>query len=222
MNHREMIEKLPQLVAGRLSPEETSRLERHVAECSDCGEWLDTYHLLAGATGGSAAGAAGSHPSSSELALWAVEGEPGDAATADHLAVCGSCRRELQLTRRALAAGRHRTGLRAAAARVRGLGTGGRVALAASLLLAVLAGVLLSPSRPGTAEYDLSGRNLAGRQVISVPGSLLAAAVEIESGSDVRLQAGDRIALGDGFVVRSGATLAVETTSHRDDESDES
>lgn len=210
MNHREIRARLADHAHGRLRPPEQAELERHLASCLHCREWLETYRLL----GSTLAGSGGlEHPGAAELAGWAVAGADELAGpVALHLEACSSCRHEVELLQGAIAEARdgREPSAAADAGRSRSRWTPGRVAAAASLVLVVLAGILFSrPAGDAGSEEILSGRSLASDERIAAR-SIHAADVRIESGSHIVLSAQDQITFGEGFEVASGASLTVE------------
>ena len=212
MRHSETLELLPDFVAGRIRPSERSQVEAHLTTCEECMGSVEMYRLFAESLNIDSEITASDHPTSAELARFVLDSEGQPDAIRDHLETCPSCDRELELCRRAIRGvrGRRSEALAAVAAYVSS--PPARMVLAASLLLVALtSAVLLSPSRrTDGSTQEISGRKLAGQQVIAAQRVIRATEVEIESGSAISFRAGELVALGEGFVVDSDATFSVE------------
>ena len=220
MRHEEARRHLTALAAGELEEPLRSTVEAHAADCPDCRGWRQTHRAVKRAVAGGADPS--HHPSSAELAAWALDPEGPAAADLAHLESCAGCREDLELGRRAVLEARAAAGMEPPAA-----GRGGsrrrraRLAIAAACVGAVLVGGLLlrSPSPP-RAAYRMSNETLTGSRLIAAESSIRADAVEIAQGSNITFEAGDSIALGDGFVVANGATFAAGTSSSKESSSD--
>ena len=217
MRHDDAIQLLDDYLSESLGPGECAELEEHLDGCADCRAWLDDYRLFAAALAGEA-----EHPTSDQLARRAVESElvePSEQAwVGEHLEECGDCRRQLELTARAVAGARERPRRWSVFGGASPLPkpVAVRLALAASLLLVVTLGFVLWPSAgPSTAgngaqqDLVLSADDLQGSRVVEAPGSVTAESV-IESGAEVVIRAGETVVLANGFSVSSGASLVVE------------
>lgn len=112
MTHEEAAHRLTEWLGNALADGEASEVERHAAECAECGMIVETIRLLnegraALPSGDSAASAepTRAHPSTPEIALYAAV--PEQLTTTDlarigaHLAECRSCSDEVALIRRA-------------------------------------------------------------------------------------------------------------------------
>lgn len=209
MTHQEIRGLLADHALGRLGQRERAAIDEHLAGCSACRGWLTTYDLLGRSLGRPTPL---EHPDAAELAGWAVlhaADLPAEATA--HLEACPACRRELDLLGAALTAARG--DLPDAEAEPRRLARRRKPraaawAAAAAVALAVVAGwILLAPRSELDRERVIAGGHLTGNATISAR-SIYAANVEIASGSNIILEVGDMVTLGEGFVVASGATFA--------------
>jgi hypothetical protein len=138
MEHREASLLLAELRDGQLTEEVAAAVARHADGCEECRGWVEAYALLRRAVEADDESLP-AHPPGDHIARFAVAPETMDdvqcAAVATHVRTCESCRRELETTRLAVAdsAGTARQGW------WRPSDPTFRVALAASLLVALLA-----------------------------------------------------------------------------------
>ena len=102
MLHEDVGLSLPDLEAGNLGAEERAGIERHLAECSECGELRAALRSITAALQQLSSS---SHPSSSEIVAFSTNRaalEPDvDARVAGHLPDCSSCNDEVARTREA-------------------------------------------------------------------------------------------------------------------------
>lgn len=176
--------------------------------------WGEDYQAFAAAL----ADLGEEHPSSERLALLAVEPArvPREESVAleEHAESCPACRRQLELTRAAIAHGRGERRVETSPRR-RAAGPARwpqRLAWAAALI-AVL-GVGFAAFRGDLGGWQRGGasrlsENVSGTRVVEVPDTLLAATA-IEDGGDVSFRAGRSVILGNGFSVGSDVRLTVE------------
>jgi hypothetical protein len=86
-----------------LDGETKSTVEAHLASCSECRAWIETYDLFSEALSDSVE----RHPSSAAIASFAIEAErlaPADLTrVSTHVRGCDDCSRELEATRGAVA-----------------------------------------------------------------------------------------------------------------------
>ncbi len=228
-SHSEIEALLPELVNGELSKETHSRVERHVARCETCDEWVATHRLLAAVE----RSALRDHPTSEQLATYLVDPSGQEASEKSriegHLAECSSCSREVDLCTEALAvetppaAGDLRMGSVTAKAQW----TGGRPAsgpawstrpfralLAASVLLALLVAgfsLLGGEHRAIPHRQSVTRATLTGERTFEAEHAIAANALRIDSGAKITLRAGV-VALGNGFRVDPDAELVIEAT----------
>ena len=217
MNHDDAIQLLDDYLGESLGPEECAEIEEHLDGCADCRAWVDDYRLFAATLAGR-----DEHPTADQLARRAVDAEllepPARTWVSEHLEECGDCRRQMELTARAVADARERPRWWAVLGGSSPLPkpVAVQLALAASLVLAVILGFVLWPSAvTPTAnvatlqDLVLSGDDLQGSRVVEAPGSVTADSV-IETGTEVVIRAGETVVLANGFTVSSGASLVVE------------
>lgn len=213
MNHRWVERRLSEFAAGELPAVLHARVRSHVESCEECRAWLETLAFFRDALGSGGASASPGHPSSAELAEWAVGRRDVPAGAQRHLESCPECHRALTLTRQATrTAGRDESSRRGwVSATERPFLR--RLAAAAGIALVLLAGgLLLRRSGPGESNYRVPAGYLVGEQVIDFPGSIEAAGVQIDSGSSISFKARESVVLGEGFVVAQDASLTVEVT----------
>ncbi len=244
MRHSEAIRHLPDLLTGTLTGDRQTETAEHLAGCDSCQGWAETYRFFSDAL---LADDAAEHPSSEQLAHLAVDAElltePERERLASHLEGCDECRRELRLSREALAGARQGpAATRLLPFRLVSRPAALRLALAASLILAVAVTFVVSRrdgagneiaaapvaiaaappaaviARIAAVDRALAGNRLTGIQVIEASGAITASSVAIESGGDITLRAGEMVVLGDGFSIGSTATLGVEITPRTSDE----
>jgi hypothetical protein len=210
-------EHLEELADRNTSGLPAERVRRHVESCRECRTWVDTYRLVAAATG-SPVDRGADHPSSKRLADYAVDpGRLGDSERErvnEHLESCRPCRESARLAAEAVSAARWERASPVPLAETRPLAA--HFALAASLVLLVGLAWVLRPepvSTVGTevvAAEELSHESLSGSHLIEATGSITADWVTLETGSDVTFRAGEVVVLSDGFAVGSGASFQVE------------
>lgn len=207
MRHDPLESRLAAYAAGDLGPRAGARLERHLAVCGECRDWLDTYRLLASDL------SPDEHVPSPLLATLAAGGaldrrEEGQVRS--HLEACAPCRRELETTRRALAAARRPSRRQASIRRFPGAASTVpvRMAVAAGILLAILLGGLflarLHPDGPGPTPIPIRGE-----QVLRADRQLVLQNLSVKKGAHL-VARGDSVVLGNGFTVESGGSLAIE------------
>jgi hypothetical protein len=212
MNHSQANDLLTGFISGVLDPSSRHEVEQHVADCEDCRSWVATYRFFSEALQDPVASPA-EHLSSHELCAFILTPGSLDAVTRlrceQHLEVCSRCRREQTLVREAVAAAREVRGSLAIFAGGRGATKWPtRLAMAASLLLLIGALAVLSVQR-NPDEYTLRSGRLEGRQTYKATDSIVIEATEVSPGALLTLQAGEKVAFGEGFSVRSDATLKV-------------
>ena len=207
MTHENLQASLPDFAAGALSEDRCLAVEEHVTACAECREWLETYRLLE-----TALTPVADHPAAEELANCALFSEL-DVELDAHLATCASCSEEIEISRAAVAFARDEgdaEGTVGWSPRV----SGRQLALAAAILLAVIGTPLLtnrlSTPAAGTENYELSGKNVSGVTTIVADSSITAAEMEILSGAEVTLEAGEVVTFGEGFSVGADASLSIE------------
>ena len=241
MRHREASRQLVDLLAGDLSADRQSELAEHLEICEECRDWSETYGFLSDSL---RADDEADHPSSEQLAHLAVDAEsltaPERGQLATHLEECDECRRELELSREALAAGREEPAVARLPLRLPSRAVALRLALAASMALAL--GLAFIANRSNSADHGppaVSDAQLPGRPVAGALGAgqraaahgdqdrrldeedlvgtqvieaegVLAANSNVQSGSDITLRAGEMVFLGDGFSIGSSANLGIE------------
>ncbi len=113
------------------------------------------------------------------------------------------------MAERVRAASRHDT---AAAEVVPGRRESAGPALAAALSLVVLAGGMLLRGETAPWDIEIASGTLTGTQVFEAEHVIRADQVRIATGSEVTFRVADRVTLGEGFTVESGATFRVEST----------
>ena len=158
MRHREAIRHLSDLLFGELDDELRAAVEEHVGGCERCRGWSETYGFLAEAL---RADPPAEHATSEQLAHLAVDAELLTGVERDrlsaHLDECDDCRQELEITRGALADARRPASVVRFPLPVPSAPTRRRLALAASLVLAVTVTFVAlrhggdEPGRPATA-----------------------------------------------------------------------
>jgi hypothetical protein len=218
MNHDAAIELLIEREHRRLAAEEEALLERHLNQCQSCLDALETYRLLADSLVADEAISGQGHPSSDELARLVVALDSPDQAASgairQHVRSCGECSRYLDLCATAVGQAKRQKppvedrSAKASKSRTTPL----RVALAAGIVGAVVGVSLLvdNTKAPGPLTRSIAKEDLVGSQVILARDSISAGAVKISGGSEITLQAGRVVALGDGFSVDRGASLIVK------------
>lgn len=211
MSHERLGARLEDYATGALGRRDRARVEAHLSRCEPCRSWLATYRLLAHEPEPLA------HLSSAQLAALAVGvthlDDPGRRETQAHLERCGGCRRQLDLTRKALKAARRPF---LPSAWVDAVATGAARPAVWAPAAALLAGIvfgglwldLLQPEVP-TPTPDL----IRGQQVLRADRQLVLGHLRVERGADLLARAADSVVFGNGFVVDSGATLTVELGS---------
>lgn len=213
MPHAELEMMLSEYADGSLGQRMHEEVEAHVARCDRCGEWLETYRLLQASLGGEG----GEHPSAEELARCALTDQAGGDDLQEHLGGCDDCRREIALTRSAVANARDESSSELATTlrnpwwrpKVNAL-----VAAAAAVLVVAVA-LPRFLSRHGGGIFDraaLADEFMTGNHVITAADSITAVRTEVVNGADLTLRAGKVVELGDGFSVDSGANFKIEIT----------
>lgn len=221
MNHHQATGLLADYGAGRCGGRQLELLEVHLADCSECRDWVGTYRELSAVAAGEPAASA-AHADSDDLALYAVDAEQlGDAAQQKlrrHLSGCAACRSEFEATRTALARGRQAAESPALTAVRSTFESPYRLGIAASVLLGLLVSVLHvarradAPVAPPTMVKTI----LSGERLVEAERSMVVAAVEIDSGSAIVFRAGEMVAFDNGFVVGDDASFSVDVTRPSD------
>ncbi|MFQ5351317.1 MAG: zf-HC2 domain-containing protein, partial [Thermoanaerobaculia bacterium] len=151
MNHRQATRHLGDLLTGELAGDRRDELTAHLERCEECRGWSETYGFLSDAL---RADREAEHPASEQLAHLAVDAALLTAPEREHLAAhleeCSDCRRELELSRDALADSRKRLTVARFPVRLPASATARRLALAASLILA--ASLTIHTRRPEVAH----------------------------------------------------------------------
>jgi len=226
IGHDSAVSLLTEAEHRRLVGEERASLDAHLATCHECAEIAETYSILAKSM--KEAQGPQEHPSSEQLAALAVANKPAtDAQTVilkQHVDGCDECREHVELCTRAL----HEARMPALGIQFRpAAGAGARTKLhAVSVRLALAAGLvgffiavstLVDTNNLGPPETSVvEGESLLGTQVIRAAVTLSAGNVRIKSGSDITLQAGRIVAIGDGFAVDNGASLTVKIENRKE------
>lgn len=169
MRHREAIRNLSELGSGSLDAETEAALAEHAQRCTACREWLATRDLLLDVFSG-VRRSEQDHPPSDLLAICVVRPHEVDESDQEdlrrHLRRCPACRRQVELTRRAVREARSTGAGDSAPPSPPATSTfsGARGWLAASIALFVLAlaGLWLGVPARRTAE-------LAGAPPAAVP-----------------------------------------------------
>lgn len=224
MNHKQAHEQLGDFSKGRLPEDLEKDIAAHVSSCSACLEWVEIYSTVARVLEDSQQPDAGSHPASELVTEFALREEvmdrPDYEPVTRHLESCMTCRREAELVRESVAAARGPAwpSWVNLAARLPIEVPFRPLAVAAALVLAIAIGFLAlgrkEPSAGGeTALFRIAARSFTGAETVAVEQAILAEDVSLDSGSDVVLRSADAVAFGEGFSVRSGATLTVEAGS---------
>ena len=210
MRHLEASNLLTHYLSGDLSSGRRQALERHLAECTECAGWVEVYSWLGEALS--------DHLSSLECASFALAPETLEATDrarcAEHVERCRECRDEVELVRAAVVEarmgpepGRHPGSLRRAA----------WVALAASVILAFGAILSSRPASRSSADQVLAGATLHGEEKILAHRSILVEATEVAPGASLTLES-QVVAFGDGFSIKTGASLVVVTRDSADED----
>jgi hypothetical protein len=213
MNHREATLLLADLADGALEDRQSADLEKHVADCESCREWLSTYQFLGAALAPVGSLRKSEHVSSELVAETATaagdEFEHWSAAERDHLESCDSCRRDLALARAALSDRRVEPALAQPSHPI--WKSSWKVAAAVLLVVGISGSLALRLNRPQPAAEDvlLAEQSLQGSQRIQAEGMVTATDVQVSQGARIVMQAGDVVAFGDGFEVASDADLVV-------------
>ena len=215
MKHPEANELLSDYLVGRLRPGESSGVEQHLAVCAECRDQARIYTLFAESLCPEGSSGEG-HPTSHELAAWAVDPVSQRDSIEEHVGECLACEHQAELSRQALAAGDAEP---IAERGIFGVFVGkhqGGLALAASLILLVAAWSWTSGRDLQVPSHRTATGSVSGSRIITAVDSILVIGMKIESGSEVVFRAGEVISFGEDFVVGSGATLLVETTGSPD------
>lgn len=238
MKHDQAKLYLTDLVAGELDADLEASVRAHTDTCDRCQNWLDTCKLFTEAQ--TSACAADDHPETELLALCAVRPEEifehDREGLRAHLEQCSICRQDVEVTGAAVAEARPDPRV---AETVPVVGVLMRAQpqwwLAAGLAaLAVAATLWFAPhlaksgdvtadrqrSEPvpvgqrdeATEVEELSGRELAGANVIQAEQDLKVTDVRVMSGASLDIRGGDRISFGQGFQIGPSARLSVGTS----------
>jgi len=212
MKHLEVSALLAEYVSGPRS--RYPALEAHLEGCQECRDWVDTYRLLgASLTENPVQPVHDEHPESGDLCDFALDtgglGLVARERVERHLEDCGECLHEAELVRSAVVTtvdvGSPAFKL---AGRIRKFATSpGGLALAAALVL-MIGGLVMVDRLPTSIpdQYQLIGQSINGIQVVEANRSIFVEDAELEPGSQLKLNS-PVVAFGDGFSVRSGATL---------------
>lgn len=206
MKHEEAERYLVDLASRSLPNETVSEMQRHVQDCDECQEWLETYSLLEASVAPS--GAAISHPAAEQIASYALDLEEVDEPFIAHVSGCGNCNREVRLVRASVSQAE-------ASPPNRESWPGSRWLVAAALsALAFGLPFWFSRSNPAGPDRTVSSQTLYGTTTIDSNEYLMATNTRIATGADVTLRAGRIVALGDGFSVGDDASLTIEVTEN--------
>ncbi len=210
MHHLEASNLLTHYLSGDLRPGRRKEVEEHLAQCSECAEWVATYSLFTEALV--------EHPPSLELARFALAPEtldpPSRESCAEHLKRCRECRGQLELVRQAASETRP---VRVPAPVRSPTRRRVWVALAASAVLVFGATFALRTTDRLPADYVLANSTLRGDQTILADRSILVEATDVAPGAALKLES-EVVAFGDGFSVKNGATLVVVTSASADED----
>ncbi len=215
MDHREANRLLTELVSGGMDPARRGKVERHVAGCAECRAWVDTFRLFETSPCAGGEASASRHPPSRDLADFALSAPGLEPAVrqrcARHVERCSECAQEEAMARAAVSGSREVPAAQVVPMPRRRsyFRTPLRLACAASVLLlfgALAASRLLSPT---PVDYRLRGGALEGEQTIEARRSIVVDFTELRSGAALTLRSGEKVVFGDGFSVRSGASLEV-------------
>ncbi len=212
MHHLEASNLLTHYLSGDLRPGRRKNLEQHLAECAECAGWVMAYSLFDEALA--------QHPSSIEIAGFALAPEtldpPSYERCTEHLARCRECRGEVKLVGKAIAGGRQE----AEPVREENPGRLPRrrawLALAASVVLALGAILISRTANRSPDEYLLADRILRDEETILADQSITVETTEVAPGAALTLES-EVVAFGDGFSVKTGATLVVVTGESADE-----
>lgn len=191
--------------SSTLTESDQARFEAHLAACNACRGWLEARQLLAQELSCSQQA-----PSLLMARVAADDGtlDPMQRRRLEaHLEVCGVCRRELELSRRAIRAAAkpipaERTPTRFGRLRRPSLG----VAVAAGLaLIVVAAGVWLQRGPQG----HLPKPSMAEAEVLQADRQLVLQDLRVERGARLVARASESVVLGNGFTVDSGGSLII-------------
>lgn len=172
--HEEIQHDLPAYAASRLEGPALVRLERHVRDCAECLEMLDTFAGIAEAIGRDGEDLFAPHPS--ETALREFAGRPSGARSDDvarHVAGCAACALEAEFWSRrpAGAAPARRASRRPSWG---SLGLASAAALAAGFLLAAFLGPGGRPPAPsgGSAGGPETEAGIEAGRLLVLPRAL--------------------------------------------------
>jgi len=105
VNHENTFPLLSDLLAGAVPEPEAAGAWAHVADCEECRNALTAAHRVRSAIAREGAGIFSEHPSSHDIVRWAQADEELPIAEVarigNHVRSCETCRREVDLTRRA-------------------------------------------------------------------------------------------------------------------------
>jgi hypothetical protein len=196
------------------------RVNTHVQSCSECKQWIDTYRMIEDTLAGPAAESHYSHVSALALARSATAtqdgGERDCAELQSHLENCSQCRYIVDLSRSAVLNARPESAFpwSSGAKRSGVLASTRRLALAASLIIFVVGGILgvLYLDEHDGSNQRITGVSIDGVRVFSADDTITADSARVGEGAMVTFRAGDSVAFGDGFSVGLEATVIVETT----------
>lgn len=238
MKHNQAKLYLAELAMGELHGDLEARIGSHVKNCERCRNWLGTSKLFAETQARQFVPS--EHPGTELLALCAVRPEEiyehDREGLRAHLGQCATCRQEVETAGAAIAEARPdpRRSEPAPAANVL-MRTRPQLWLAAGLAALALAATLwfvpqLARRADVTADWqrstpvpvgqrdeateveELSGRELAGANVIQAEQDLKVTDVRVMSGASLDIRGGDRVSFGQGFQIGPSARLSVGTS----------
>lgn len=207
MHHLKASNLLTRYLSGDLESGPRKEVEEHLAQCADCAGWAGTYSLFAEALA--------QHPPSREIARYSLAPETLDPPSYErckrHLKRCRGCRDEVELVREAAGEARQQGERRRERhpARLR-LRWGTAAALAASAVLALGTSLVFRTAGRSPVEVVVADSTLRGEERIFADQSILVETTELAPGAALTLES-QVVAFGDGFSIKTGATLVVVT-----------
>lgn len=212
--------QLIEYVDSRLSDSARTGVEAHLADCDECGDWVETYRLLANALSPCVVDdvtvySAQAHLSSVELVRYALVYRTLDEVTrercARHVAGCTDCASEVTLVR---AASLDSQSEEHASVPPGVPSSGGVLSSAVLRPLTWAAGLVLVVGALWVGqliEWQPAGSTLLGQTTVEVPEVILVEATRVEAGMHLTLKPGQAVGFGEGFAVTFAGTLAVVT-----------